>query len=89
MPSSYGIETIYQTLALADNVDAAANMFLGRELATRFGSLDDAAMESATRKVMGRLNPHFKNFKARSSRCRVASASRSPSRGPSISTPGS
>ena len=58
-----GIETIYQTLALADNVDAAANMFLGRELTTRFGSLDDAAMESATRKVMGRLNPRFKNFK--------------------------
>ena len=27
-----GIETIYQTLALADNVDAAANLFLGREL---------------------------------------------------------
>jgi D-xylose transport system ATP-binding protein len=58
-----GIETIYQQLALADNVDAAANMFLGRELTTRFGSLDDAAMESATRKVMGRLNPKFKNYK--------------------------
>ena len=58
-----GIETIYQTLALADNVDAAANVFLGRELKTRIGSLDDAAMESATRKVMGRLNPNFKNFK--------------------------
>jgi D-xylose transport system ATP-binding protein len=58
-----GIETIYQTLALADNIDAAGNMFLGRELVTRLGSLDDAAMESATRKVMGRLNPRFKNFK--------------------------
>jgi len=58
-----GIETIYQTLALADNVDAAANIFLGRELRTRLGSLNDAAMESATRKVMGRLNPRFKNFK--------------------------
>ena len=32
-----GIETIYQTLALADNVDAAANVFLGRELQTRVG----------------------------------------------------
>jgi D-xylose transport system ATP-binding protein len=61
---AYGIETIYQTLALADNVDAAANMFLGRELTTRLGSLDDSAMESATRKVMGRLNPNFKKFKA-------------------------
>ena len=60
---AYGIETIYQQLALADNVDAAANMFLGRELTTRLGSLDDAAMESATRKVMGRLNPKFRNFK--------------------------
>ena len=59
----YGIETIYQQLALADNVDATANMFLGRELTTRFGSLDDAAMESATRKVVTRLNPNFKNFK--------------------------
>jgi D-xylose transport system ATP-binding protein len=61
---AYGIETIYQTLALADNVDAAANMFLGRELTTRLGSLDESAMESATRKVMGRLNPNFKKFKA-------------------------
>lgn len=58
-----GIETIYQTLALADNIDAPANMFLGRELLTRDGSLDDAAMESATRKVMQRLNPNFTNFK--------------------------
>ena len=60
---TYGIETIYQQLALADNVDAAANMFLGRELTTRFGSLDDSAMEAATREVMGRLNPKFRNFK--------------------------
>jgi D-xylose transport system ATP-binding protein len=59
-----GIETIYQNLALADNVDAAGNMFLGRELTDRFGTLDDAAMESATRKVMGRLNPNFRNFKS-------------------------
>jgi len=58
-----GIETIYQTLALADNIDAAGNMFLGRELRTRTGGLDDDAMESATRKVIGRLNPRFKAFK--------------------------
>ncbi|CAN1560094.1 LivG ABC-type branched-chain amino acid transport systems, ATPase component [Rhabdaerophilaceae bacterium] len=58
-----GIETIYQTLALADNVDAAGNIYLGRELLTRWGTLDDAAMEAQTRKVMARLNPHFKRFK--------------------------
>jgi D-xylose transport system ATP-binding protein len=59
-----GIETIYQTLALADNIDAPANMFLGRELVTRWGVLDDSAMEDAARRVMKRLNPKFKNFKA-------------------------
>ncbi|MQT12107.1 ATP-binding cassette domain-containing protein [Segnochrobactrum spirostomi] len=59
----FGIETIYQTLALADNVDAAANLFLGRELMTRWGTLDDVAMEAATREVMGRLNPNFRKFK--------------------------
>jgi D-xylose transport system ATP-binding protein len=56
------IETIYQTLALADNIDAPGNLFLGRELTTRLGSLDDSSMESETRKTMGRLNPNFKNF---------------------------
>ena len=60
---TYGIETIYQTLALADNVDAAANIFLGREILTRWGTLDDATMESQTRRVMARLNPHFSRFK--------------------------
>jgi D-xylose transport system ATP-binding protein len=59
----YGIETIYQTLALADNLDAAANIFLGRELLTGWGALDDSRMESETRKVMARLNPHFVRFK--------------------------
>jgi D-xylose transport system ATP-binding protein len=60
----WGIETIYQTLALADNIDAPGNMFLGRELTTRFGNMDDSAMEDATRKIMARLNPKFENFKS-------------------------
>ncbi|MBT6925031.1 MAG: sugar ABC transporter ATP-binding protein [Marinovum sp.] len=59
----YGIETIYQTLAVADNVDAAANLYLGREILTSFGTLNDAAMEAEARKVMGRLNPNFQRFK--------------------------
>jgi len=59
----YGIETIYQQLAVADNVDAAANLFLGREITTAIGTLDDAAMESKAREVMGRLNPNFRRFK--------------------------
>ncbi|HBD90498.1 MAG: ABC transporter ATP-binding protein [Rhodobacteraceae bacterium GWE1_64_9] len=59
---SHNIETIYQTLALADNLDAASNLFLGRELVGPGGFLDDAAMEAETRKIMGRLNPNFRKF---------------------------
>ena len=59
---TFGIECIYQTLALADNIDAPANMFLGRELLTRWGTLDESAMEDATRKVMRRINPKFTRF---------------------------
>jgi D-xylose transport system ATP-binding protein len=60
---THGVEVIYQKLALADNIDAAGNVFLGRELRTRGGSLDDSAMAAATHKVMQRLNPRFKNLK--------------------------
>lgn len=58
-----GIETIYQTLALADNLDAVANLFLGRELRTVWGTLDEHAMERAARDVFQRLNPNFKNIR--------------------------
>ncbi len=60
----YNIETIYQTLALADNLDAASNLFLGREIVTPLGTVDDAAMEAETRKIMARLNPNFRKFNA-------------------------
>lgn len=59
---AHNIETIYQTLALADNLDAASNLFLGRELVTPLGFVDDAAMEAECRKIMGRLNPNFRKF---------------------------
>ncbi|MAC81647.1 MAG: ABC transporter ATP-binding protein [Rhodobacteraceae bacterium] len=59
----YNIETIYQTLALADNLDAASNLFLGRELVSPLGFVNDAQMEAETRKIMGRLNPNFRKFK--------------------------
>ncbi|MDX1738131.1 MAG: ATP-binding cassette domain-containing protein [Alphaproteobacteria bacterium] len=57
----FGIETIYQTLALADNLDAPSNLFLGRELLTKLGTLDDDRMEAEARKVFKRLNPNFTN----------------------------
>ncbi|MDP2698294.1 ATP-binding cassette domain-containing protein [Thalassospira sp.] len=58
----HNIETIYQNLALADNLDAAQNLFLGREITDRFGFLNDAAMEHKAREVLHRLNPNFQKF---------------------------
>ena len=45
--SALGIEVVYQDLALADNLDVVANMFLGRERLDRFGRLDEIGMEQA------------------------------------------
>src|SRR3954453_14371910 len=42
--SRLGIEFVYQDLALADNLDIAQNMFLGREY-RRFGFVSDGEME--------------------------------------------
>jgi len=61
---SNNIETIYQTLALADNLDAASNLFLGREITNAFGLVNDDAMEAETRQIMARLNPNFKKFES-------------------------
>ena len=58
-----GIESIYQTLALADNLDAVANLFLGRELLTRWRTLDDHRMDADARKVFYRLNKNFTNVR--------------------------
>ena len=58
-----GIESIYQTLALADNLDAVANLFLGRELLTRWRTLDDHRMDADALKVFQRLNKNFTNIR--------------------------
>ncbi len=50
----YGIETIYQNLALADNLDAVANVFLGREK-VRGAVLDEDVMELESRTILDRL----------------------------------
>jgi D-xylose transport system ATP-binding protein len=49
-----GIETIYQTLALADNLDAVANVFLGREMVNGV-VLSEDDMEIEARRVLDRL----------------------------------
>jgi ABC-type sugar transport system ATPase subunit len=50
-----GITTIYQDLALCDNLDIVENMFLGHEI-LRHRLLDEAAMEIAARKTLSDLH---------------------------------
>jgi D-xylose transport system permease protein len=50
-----GITTIYQDLALCDNLDIVANMFLGHEPLHR-GLLDEPAMEITARETLKELN---------------------------------
>ena len=52
--SRLGIETVYQDLALADNLDIVQNMFLGRER-TRFGLLDEDSMERTASETLASL----------------------------------
>jgi D-xylose transport system ATP-binding protein len=57
-----GIETIFQNLALADNLDAPSNLFLGREL-RRFGIFRRRKeMDREAAGVLKRINPRFKNI---------------------------
>ncbi len=58
-----GIETIHQSLALADNLDAPSNLFLGRELLTPWRTLDADRMEHEASQVISRLNLNFRDMK--------------------------
>jgi D-xylose transport system ATP-binding protein len=51
-----GIEVVYQDLALADNLDVAANMFLGRERTRSGFVLDEHAMERASQETLQSLS---------------------------------
>ena len=65
---SLGIETVYQDLALADNLDVASNVFLGREM-TRSGLLrfvlDNGTMERRSRDLLSRLKINMPNIRQR------------------------
>ena len=58
-----GIETIHQSLALAENLDAAANLFLGRERLTPWRTLDSDRMEHEAAGVIRRINPAFTDMR--------------------------
>jgi D-xylose transport system ATP-binding protein len=51
-----GIEVVYQDLALADNLDVVANMFLGRERARVGFVLDESSMERSARETLDSLS---------------------------------
>jgi ABC-type sugar transport system ATPase subunit len=62
-----GIETIYQDLALAENLDVGANIFLGREPVRPFlggiiNVLDRRQMLGESNKVLDRLDIHIPNL---------------------------
>jgi D-xylose transport system ATP-binding protein len=59
----HGIETIYQNLALADNLDAVGNLFLGRELTVAGLFRNRGAMEAAALDVVHRVNPKFSEIR--------------------------
>ncbi|MDP2295075.1 MAG: ATP-binding cassette domain-containing protein [Pseudolabrys sp.] len=63
-----GIETVYQDLALADNLDVASNVFLGREM-TKKGPfrfiLDNRSMIERSRSVLSRLKINIPNIRQR------------------------
>lgn len=64
-----GVETVYQDLALAPDLDAAGNMFLGRELlrsglAGRFGLLDKPAMRRRTVAALEAMQVQLKSVEA-------------------------
>lgn len=50
-----GIASVYQDLALCDNLDVVANLYLGREL-RRGGVLDEITMEQRSRELLGSLS---------------------------------
>jgi ABC-type sugar transport system ATPase subunit len=52
--AAFGIETVFQDLALCDNLDIVQNMFLGRER-TRAGALDEESMEKAAGETLASL----------------------------------
>ena len=63
-----GIDAVYQTLALADHLDPAANMFLGNELTKKFAGitmLDNKRMRTETERVlMERLGVQLRSLDA-------------------------
>jgi len=56
-PAALGISTVYQDLALSDNLDVVANLYLGREeVGKPMPSISEEQMEKRAREVLKELN---------------------------------
>jgi D-xylose transport system ATP-binding protein len=53
--TALGIATVYQDLALCDNLDVVANLWLGREELSGTRTLDETSMEQEATRVLRRL----------------------------------
>jgi D-xylose transport system ATP-binding protein len=63
-----GIETVYQDLSLAPNVDVVGNFFMGREVTRRVAGvrwLREKEMEATTRSVLDRLGTKIPDVRAK------------------------
>ncbi len=86
----HGIEIVHQDLALCDNLTAAANVFLGREMRRGVGPfkiLDYAAMYRRAGEIFAELQVGDPAARSGASRCPAASARPLPSRAPGLPMP--
>jgi len=59
-----GIATVYQDLALCDNLDVVENLFLGREELTSTRALDETGMEQQSHELLDQLAVTITNVRA-------------------------
>jgi D-xylose transport system ATP-binding protein len=59
-----GISTVYQDLALCDNLDVVDNLFLGREVGRGLAPIDEVNMEKRSIDVLRRLSVKIPNVRS-------------------------
>ena len=67
--TALGIETVYQDLALCDNLDVVANLYLGREQVRSIvpgllNTINQVAMEQIANRIIGELHVHLASVRA-------------------------
>lgn len=64
-PVNLGIQTVYQDLALCDNLDVVQNLFLGREIVNKFGRLNESEMERIARECLDEMGIELTSVRAK------------------------